>query len=130
MNYPIADFIIRIKNAAAAKRREVVLPYSRINQAIGVVLVKEQFLLHIQEDTKENKKVLVAKIRYEKRNPVLTSVSIVSKPSLRVYIPLHKIGKIQRKGLTTLILSTSKGIITGEEASKKKVGGELLFEIS
>lgn len=130
MNYQIGDFIIRIKNAASAKRKEVVLPYSRVNNAIGKVLVKEGFLEEIKQEEEDGKKVLKGKIRYDRRRPVLEGVTIFSKPSLRVYVSASEINFYQKKGAHVLIFSTSQGIMTGKEARKKGVGGELLFAIS
>ncbi len=129
MNYNVSDFIIRIKNAALAKRREVILPFSNINREIGKVLVKEGFLENIKEEGEKNKKILKAVVKYEKRLPVLTDVVIISKPSLRVYEPARLIGNIQRKGKKIVIISTSQGVMTGTEAQKKGIGGEILFTI-
>ena len=91
MNYLIADFIIRIKNSALSKRKEVALPFSNINKEIGKVLVKEGFLESIKEEDAKGKKSLTAVIRYESRIPVLTDVDVISKPSLRVYLPAKRI---------------------------------------
>ncbi|MDO8657247.1 MAG: 30S ribosomal protein S8 [Candidatus Levybacteria bacterium] len=129
MNYKIADFIIRIKNAALAKRRELELPFSNINREIGKILVKRKILEDLNEKTTDGKKTLLARIKYIKRTPVLTDVLIVSKPSLRVYVRASKIAEIERKGFNTVVISTSKGIMTGEEARKKGLGGELLFKV-
>jgi small subunit ribosomal protein S8 len=129
MNHNVSDFIIRIKNAALAKRKEVILPFSNINKEIGKVLVKEGFLENIKEESDENKKILKAVVKYEKRLPVLTDVIIISKPSLRVYEPARRIGNIQRKGKKIVIISTSLGVMTGNDAQKKGVGGEILFTI-
>lgn len=123
------DFIIRLKNAALARRRKVLVLSSNINKKIGQVLVKEGFLESIKEKEVSGKKVLEAEIRYEKRKPVLTDVNIVSKPSLRVYTPLSKILEIQKRGRYTIILSTNEGIMTGKKAIKEGVGGEVLFKI-
>lgn len=129
MNYKISDLIIRIKNAAKAKRKEVVLPNLKINKAICKVLVSEGFLQGFGNETREGRKVLVAKIKYEKRYPVLTDVLVVSKPSLRIYAASADISGIQRRGRHTIILSTNKGIMTGRQAVKKNIGGEVLFRI-
>ncbi len=129
MNHNVSDFIIRIKNAALAKRREVILPFSNINKEIGKVLVKEGFLENIKEEGEKSKKVLKAIVRYEKRLPVLTDVVIISKPSLRVYEPARRIGNIQRKGKKIVIISTNLGVMTGTDAQKKGIGGEILFTI-
>lgn len=129
MNYRVSDLIIRIKNAARAKRKTVVLENLKINKAICKVLVSEGFLDHVDSEERDGKKVLVAKIRYEKRNPVLTDVLVVSKPSLRIYATTADIPNIQRRGRHTIIMSTNKGIMTGREAVKKNIGGEVLFRI-
>src|SRR5258708_1864822 len=86
MNYIVSDFIIRIKNAAMAKRRKLSLPYSKMNKAIGNTLVKEGFLKDIKEEEVDGKKELIATVAYEKRIPIVTDVKIISKPSLRVYV--------------------------------------------
>ncbi len=128
MNYTIGDFIIRLKNAALARKKELYVPFSNIQKEIGKVLVKEGFLEDIKEDEIEGKKTLYVKLRYQRRRPVVTDIAIISKPSLRVYIGSDEIARKQGKA-KTVILSTNSGIITGKEAIKKKVGGELLFKI-
>ena len=121
--------MIRIKNSAISKRKEVVLPFSNINKEIGKVLVKEGFLENITEENDEGKKMLKATIRYEKRIPVFTDVIIISKPSLRVYEPAKKLNEIKKRGKRKVVLSTNKGVMTAEDAQKKGVGGEILFAI-
>lgn len=129
MNYQIADFIIRIKNAAMANRKEVKMPYANVLLSIGKVLVKEGFLSEIKEDTVDAKKrTLVATVRYVRRKPVVHDITVISKPSLRVYKPTHEVGQNKDRAVTT-IYSTSSGVMTGKEAVKKGVGGELLFAI-
>ncbi len=129
MNYPIADFVNRIKNASLARRREVMIPNYRINKVIGKLLVKEGFLSDIKEEKLKDRKVLVLTLRYKKRSPVLIDAVIVSKPSLRIYTTAKTIPLIQRKGKYTIVLSTNKGITTAKEAYKKGIGGEVLFKI-
>lgn len=129
MNYRISDLIIRIKNAARAKRKQVVLDNLKINKAILKVLVTEGFLEGFEIETRDERKVIVAIVKYEKRNPILTDVLVVSKPSLRKYASAAEIPGIQRRGHHTIILSTNKGIMTGTQALKKNMGGEVLFRI-
>lgn len=129
MNYLVSDFIIRIKNSALSKRKEVVLPFSNINREIGKVLVKEGFLDSIKELENEGKKELKANIKYENRIPVLTDVIIISKPSLRVYSSAKKIPEIEKRGRRKVIISTSQGVMTAVDAKKKGLGGEILFSI-
>ncbi|OGH20077.1 MAG: 30S ribosomal protein S8 [Candidatus Levybacteria bacterium RIFCSPHIGHO2_02_FULL_37_13] len=125
----VSDFVVRIKNASLAKRRKLLVPYCNINKKVGQVLVKEGFLESIKESVIDNKKVLEAVIRYERRNPVLTDIAIIAKPSLHVYTKFSGIPEIQRRGKHTIIISTSKGIMSGKEAYKKGLGGEVLFKI-
>lgn len=129
MNHRVSDLIIRIKNAIRARRREVVLDNLKINKAICKVLVTEGFLETFEAEVRDGRKVIVAKIKYDKRTPNFTDVLVVSKPSLRKYAGASEIPGIQRKGRHTIIISTNKGIMTGREALKKNLGGEVLFRI-
>ena len=129
MNHRVSDLIIRIKNAVKAQRREVVFDNFKINKAICKVLVTEGFLEGFEAGIREGKKVLIAKIKYEKRIPNFTDVLVVSKPSLRKYAAAKEILGIQRKGRHTIILSTNKGIMTGREALRRNMRGEILFKI-
>lgn len=125
MNYSVADFIIRVKNASLAKRKRLVVPKHKLVKAIAQVLAREGFL----EDVKEKTQALEITLKYEKRSPVLTDVSLISKPSLRRYVDAKAIPQIQKRGRQTIILSTNKGIMTGKDAYKKHIGGEVLFKI-
>lgn len=124
MNYN-SNFVIEIKNAVRAKRREVLLPLSKLNKEIGKVLVREGFL----EEIKEEKNMIRAKLKYDKRTPRFSDVTLISKPSLRNYIGNKDILDLERKGRKTIVISTSQGLMTGKEAYKKGLGGEVLFAI-
>lgn len=129
MNYTIGDFIIRIKNAVMANRKTVELPYSKLCKAVGQVLVKEKFLTQIKEEELDGKKKLIAHIAYDKRMPAFTDVRLISKPSLRVYSKASDQSKLRGRGIGKIIVSTSKGIMTGQDAVKQGIGGELLFKV-
>lgn len=129
MNYLVADFMLRIKNAYLARRKEVVMPYSNINKEIGKVLVKLGFISSIKETADGKKRSLAVELRYVRRKPVVTDVKIVSKPSLRIYVDKLRLAREMRRDAMTTIVSTSAGVMTGEDAKKKGVGGELLFKI-
>lgn len=129
MNYTIGDFIIRVKNAVMANRKTVELPYSKLCKAVGQVLVKEKFLTQIREEEVDGKKKLVAQLTYDKRIPAFTDVRLISRPSLRVYAKASEQAKLQGRGLGKIIVSTSKGVMTGQEAVKQGIGGELLFKV-
>jgi len=127
--HTVSNFIISIKNAARARRKTVALPYSKLNLAIGRVLTKEGFLENIKEESEGNKKKLVANLLYEKLMPRFTDVVILSKPSLRIYARKNNPTDLKGKGLGIIVVSTNQGVMTGKEAFKKGIGGELLFKI-
>ena len=127
--YTVADFVIRVKNASAARRREVVMPYSKITKAIAKLLVKEGYLADVKETENEGRKAITVGIRYVNRKPVVSSVEIVSKPSLRTHMNHKELNSEQRKKTLMMVVSTSQGLMSGKDALKKGVGGELLFKI-
>lgn len=126
--YHTGDFIIRVKNAYRARRKQVSMPFSKNSKAIAQVLVKEGFLSKVETVETDGKKTLVAHLRYENRKPVFHDVTLISKPSLRVYVGLNDIVLYKDRAMTAII-STSSGVMTGKEAVKKGVGGELLFKL-
>jgi small subunit ribosomal protein S8 len=128
MNYHVGDFILRVKNAYRARKKQVSMPYSNINKAIAHVLIKEGFLASVKESEIEGKRMLIADLRYENRRPAMQDIKLISKPSVRIYIDIDGLKQDKDRSLTS-ILSTSIGILTGKEAIKKGVGGELLFKI-
>jgi small subunit ribosomal protein S8 len=122
------DFVIQLKNGALARKKEIVTQYSNLDKAIAKVLVKEGFLDTVTEETVEGKRFLTVTLRYQRRKPAISDVILVSKPSLRVYLGSGDIAKKQGRASIS-ILSTNVGVLTGKEAIKKGVGGELLFKI-
>ena len=128
MNYVIGDFVIQLKNAALAHRREIVTPYANISKAVAQVLKKEGFVDAVSEESLDGKKMLSVSLRYQRRKPAITDIDLVSKPSLRTYIAANEIARKQGRA-SIAVLSTNIGILTGNDAIKKGVGGELLFKI-
>lgn len=127
--YLVADFIIRLKNAALARRKTVELPYSKLNKAVADVLVKKHILESVKLTEKEGKKALTAEIVFDKRFASFSDVTVISKPSLRVYARGTDSVGLMGKGLGFTVVSTSRGVMTGKDAFKKGVGGEILFKI-
>lgn len=125
--YTFSDFIIRLKNASLARRKDVVVKKSKVNKAVALVLKKEGFIEDIKE-SKDNKNSLILTLRYQDRSPVLKDVLIISKPSLRVYSGAKNLTKYKR-GYGMIVVSTNSGIMTLKEADKKKLGGEILFKV-
>ncbi|HNA62436.1 MAG TPA: 30S ribosomal protein S8 [Rhabdochlamydiaceae bacterium] len=121
---PISDLLTRLRNATSAKRRFVDLPLSRQKHEILKVMEKQGFIEHILVD-EEHKKMRVF-IRYaDGREPLLQGLKRISKPSLRNYIKRDEIPTISG-GMGVAIISTSQGIVDGETARQRGIGGELL----
>ena len=126
---PIADMLTSIRNAQAARKETVSVPYSKIKMEIAKVLAKEKFIKEADHKGKKVKKIIDIVLNYDSLNrPVITSLKRVSKPSRRIYSPSSKIKKI-RQGFGFQILSTPKGILSGKEARKEKIGGEVICEV-
>ena len=135
---PIADMLTRIRNASLVKKEELVLPMSKIKFNIAKILEKERFVSKVDiiaggQELKKNKTSKFDQIRivlkYEKDgSPRISFLKRVSKPGCRIYIDKDNIGEVLN-GLGISIISTSRGIMTGREAKKEKIGGELICEI-
>lgn len=122
----VSDAIIRIKNAARARRRVTTISYSKMNKALLLILKNEGFLTDVKEELVDGKKQLIVQIRYEDRVPLMTDCEIISRPSLRKYTGAKN---ISQKKLGVTILTTNQGIMTLREAQKKGVGGEVLLRV-
>lgn len=120
---PIAEMLTSLRNAVIAKSRFVDLNLSKQKHEILKVLEKQGFLEHILVD--DQKKRMRVFLKYDGREPLMQGLKRISKPSLRKYISLEKIPRIFG-GLGTVIISTSQGVIDGEAARQKGIGGELL----
>ena len=125
----IGDFIIRLKNAAAVGKKEVVVPYSNLRHAVAETLRKEGYLESVAKQGKKAKKLLEVELAYGKSGlPRLAGVKRISKPGRRVYESMRDLRPV-KSGKGSLILSTPKGILTDRQARKERVGGETLFKI-
>ncbi|MBI5044937.1 MAG: 30S ribosomal protein S8 [Candidatus Levybacteria bacterium] len=127
--YSVADFVIRVKNASYAHRKEVIMPYSKIVKAIAKLLVREGFLADVRDSDFDGKKAVTVGIRYVRRKPVVNEIEILSKPSLRLHFNSNELRNEQRKKTSTIVVSTSQGLMTAKDALKKGLGGEVLFRI-
>ena len=129
MNDKIADMLIRIKNAGAADKESAVVPHSKLKASIADTLLKSGYVKSVSNKGKKTKKVIEIGIAYDENGkPKVKEVKRISKLSCRVYYGYRDIKPV-RNGYGALILSTPKGILTGEEARKENVGGEALFKI-
>ncbi len=120
---PIASMLTSLRNAVTARIRFVDLSLSKNKLAILKVLEKQGFIEHILVDDK--KKKMRVFLKYDGREPLMQGLKRISKPSLRKYIPLERIPRIFG-GMGIIVLSTSQGVIDGEAARERGIGGELL----
>jgi small subunit ribosomal protein S8 len=122
---PIADFLTRLRNAARSHRADVSAPYSRIKEEIARILKQEGYISEFEIDTEAKPAQIKVTMKFVNRIPALTGLKRVSKPGLRKYVGSDDIPRVLG-GMGVAILSTSRGIITGRQARKENVGGELL----
>ncbi len=126
---PIADFITCIRNAYKAKKETVTLPASKAKIQIAEILKKEKFINNFKILEEGNKKFIRIYLKYLKGNrSAIKNISRVSTPGLRRYVGARNIPRVLN-GLGIIILSTSGGLVTGEEARKQNTGGEMVCSV-
>ncbi len=128
VNDPVGDMIIRIKNAGMAKKPSVDVPHSMLKLAIAEKLKEHGYVAAVEKRGRKVKKTLEITLAYNDGTPRIRGVKRISKPGRRLYAKVRDIVPI-KYGHGTSLLSTPKGILTGEEARKAKLGGEMLFHI-
>ena len=128
MTDPISDMITRIKNAQAVEHLSLDVPYSGLKERIANLLVRHGFLEKSEKKFSKIKKVIRLTIKYKDKKPFINEFLRVSKPSRRVYVESDKI-KLTGRKRGMIIISTPKGIMTGREARKQKLGGEVIAKI-
>lgn len=129
MSDPIADMLTRIRNAHMVNKKEVNIPASNLKSAIASVMQQEGYIESFSVEGEATSRTLSVKLKYYDNKPVIDSLDRVSKPSLRVYVRNTEIPSIMN-GLGIVIVSTPKGVMTGQNASAQNVGGEVLCSIS
>ncbi len=122
---PIADLLTRIRNAAMARHDSVIVPASKMKIAMTKILKEEGFIADFSIVKGETQRMIKITLKYIDKQPAFIGLERVSKPGLRVYSGKGEIPRIFG-GLGIAILSTSKGIMTGQEAWKNNLGGEVL----
>ena len=123
---PIADMLTRVRNASRARHTEVLVPASRTKREIAKILQSEGFIAGFAEEQAGPGHVLRLQLRYvDGKVPVVSGLKRVSKPGLRVYAAKTDIPRVLG-GLGIVIVSTSQGIMTGAQARKAQLGGEVL----
>jgi small subunit ribosomal protein S8 len=132
MSDPIADMLTRVRNAATRQHEAVSMPYSKTKESVAKVLVNEGYVEDYQILPQSPQAVLRLKLKYvgdrRQRRSVITGIKRVSKPGRRVYVRRDKIPWVL-SGLGTAVLTTSKGVMSGQEARKLGLGGEVICEV-
>jgi small subunit ribosomal protein S8 len=125
---PIGDMLARIKNALTAKKEQVVIPHSKLKEAIALILEENNYIQGYEVEEKKPQSDLVVTLRYVEGLPAISGMERVSKPGRRLYAKTKQI-PVTLNGYGLTVVSTSKGILTDNEARKKNVGGELLCRV-
>ena len=126
---PIADYLTRIRNAAKARHVAVSMPYSRLKEQISRVLRDSNFIRGYRVEEADPQRVLTLLLKYKRdKQSVISSIRRVSTPGLRHYVGVQDMPRVLN-GLGIAVLSTSRGVVTGKEAIRLNVGGEVLCEV-
>ncbi|MFC1966312.1 30S ribosomal protein S8 [Chloroflexota bacterium] len=126
---PIADMLTRIRNAVMVRHDTVLMPASRMKLSVAKVLKDEGFISDYDVVKGKPHRVIKVQLKYDDKNePILSGLERVSKPGLRVYVGRKEIPRVCG-GLGIAIVSTSKGVMTGQQAWRHGIGGELLCYI-
>ena len=129
MSDPIADMLTRIRNGQSAGRKVVTMPSSTLKVAVGRVLQEEGFLDQCEVSDNGSKSTLSLTLRYFDGRPVISNLQRVSRPGKRMYCRSSDIPSVNN-GLGVIVLSTSKGIMSGLKAKSSGTGGELICTVS
>jgi len=125
---PISDMLNRIRNAQAVNHPKVDIPSSNFKFNIAQIMERYGFIEKAEKKGKKNKKVIEISLKYKEGKPAIMGLKRISKPGQRIYLGSQKI-KCSKGSYGIMIVSTSKGLMTSNEARKEKLGGELICEI-
>jgi len=125
---PIADMLSRIRNAIAVRKHEIVLPHSKVKESVARILKDNRFLSDVKVSDAPVGKSLHIVINGEDENARITEIVRMSTPGRRMYSGSDQIPTVKR-GRGIVIVSTSKGLMTGDEAKKQGIGGELICKV-
>ena len=125
---PISDMLTRIRNAVLVSRREVVMPHSNVKEQVAQILVDNNFLDALSVEKNGVQKSMTITINGENENSRITEMSRLSKPGRRMYSSAGKIPTVKR-GRGIVVISTSQGVMSGQDAKQKGLGGELICKV-
>lgn len=122
---PIADMLTRIRNASRALKPEVEIPYSRLKAEIAKVLKREGYIADFYAQKRDSRQVLKVQLKVVGKQRAIVGIRRVSRPGLRRYVRASEMPRVLG-GMGISIVTTSRGVMTGHEAKKANVGGEIL----
>jgi small subunit ribosomal protein S8 len=122
---PIADLLARVRNGTRAQKPEIFVPYSKIKAEIARILKEEGYISDYSIDTNAAHPRIKIANKIVNRSSAIADLRRISRPGLRRYVGAHEIPRVLG-GMGLAILSTSRGVLSGREARRQKVGGELL----
>ena len=125
---PVADFLARIRNAIRARHQKLDVPASKLKAEIARILKEEGYISNYKTQEEEGKLVLRVYLKYGGTEAATRDLARISRPGCRVYIGRDEIKRVQG-GLGISIMTTPKGVMTGRQARREGVGGELLCEV-
>jgi len=130
---PISDMLTRIRNAQMAGHNEAVIPASKLKWAVAKILEDKKFIKSAVKEKADKFDVIKIILRYKetsniRKTPAISGIKRVSRQGQRIYLKRDKIRKV-KNGYGIAIISTSKGLLAGEEAYQKKIGGEYICEV-
>ena len=125
---PIGDMLARLKNSQMRNHKKIEMPSSKFKAKIAEILKSEGYIVDFEVKSEKNKANLQISLKYNSGNPVISSIERVSKPGRRIFSSAESLPKINN-GLGIAIISTSKGVMTGIDARKQKLGGEIICKV-
>ncbi|HPX94431.1 MAG TPA: 30S ribosomal protein S8 [Candidatus Moranbacteria bacterium] len=130
---PISDMLTRIRNAQRARHNEVAVPFSKLKMSIAKILEQRNFIDSVKQEENDGKQIIKIALKYEtvsntEKNPAIREIRRVSHQGQRIYVRKSGIKRV-KNGYGISIISTSKGIMTGDEAKKSGFGGEVICEV-
>ena len=125
---PIADLLTRIRNAVMVGKNEITVPSSKLKVTVAQQLKKAGYVTAVKVEAAKPRDILVVTINKPGENSTINEIKRLSKPGRRVYVSATDIPRV-KSGRGIVLVSTSKGVVTGSEAKKQKLGGELLLSV-
>lgn len=125
---PIADLLTRIRNAVMVGKNEIRVPSSKLKVTVAKELKKANYLSEVKVENTKPRDTLIITINQPGENANITEITRLSKPGRRVYVSANEIPRV-KNGRGMVLISTSKGVLKGQDAYKQRLGGELLLKV-